>query len=396
MATTHYLAIVFYLVAALAILTPSYSYKNKQLLFAALNVISVFVFFFWSRLLVVAPPRLFEFGILTALVLSHWVIINAYNRTNNSNSRWYWIALVLPIVLLITLRGSSWTIVGISYMSFRMSQAAFEMGGDKNLRTSLPEYVAFLVFPPTFFAGPINPLTNYQQTGDGRQISPRNFSVGLIRIAVGFIKVQFISTLPLQLTFSVLWTEGFKHDWMDFLISGTCYYLYLYANFSGYSDIAIGLAGLLGIKVKENFDYPLSARNIKDFWRRWHISLTDFVRDAVFTPVALTLTRTLGLKHATLAVMIAIVGTFTTLSLWHGLAVGYFIFYSLHAVAFMACQRWENYVRGRGREYYRDYLDNPFVRIAAQILTFLFLSTTFSFLDLATWDKITSAWTSMN
>jgi D-alanyl-lipoteichoic acid acyltransferase DltB (MBOAT superfamily) len=396
MATSHYLATVLYVVAAIVILTPGYSYRNKQLLFAALNIVSVFIFFFWSRLLVVAPPRMFEFGILTASVLFHWVTINAYNRSDNSDSRWYWIALIFPIVLLIALRGTGWMIVGISYLAFRMSQTAFEMGGDRKLHTSLPEYVAFVIFPPTFFAGPINPLTNYQETSDGRQISLINFSVGLIRIAVGFIKVQFISTLPLQLTFSVLWTEGFKHDWIDFLISGACYYLYLYANFSGYSDIAIGLAGLLGIRVKENFDYPLVARNIKEFWRRWHISLTDFVRDAVFTPLSLTLTRSLGLKHATLAVLIAIGGTFVALSVWHGLAIGYFIFYSLHAVAFMACQLWENYVRGRGREYYRNYLESPFARIAAQILTFLFLSATFSFLDISTWAKIKSAWVSMN
>jgi D-alanyl-lipoteichoic acid acyltransferase DltB (MBOAT superfamily) len=396
MATSHYLAVVFYVVAAIVILGPGYSQGKKQLLFATLNVTSVFIFFFWSRLLAVAPPRVFEFGILLASVLSHWVTINAYNRSDNSDSRWYWIALVFPIVLLIALRGTSWTVVGISYVAFRMSQAAFEMGGDRNLRTSLPEYLAFVAFPPTFFAGPINPLTNHQRTDDGSQISVRNFSVGLLRVAVGFIKVQFLSTLPLQLTFSVLWTEGFRHDWIDFFISGACYYLYMYANFSGYSDIAIGLAGLLGIKVKENFDYPLSARNIKDFWRRWHISLTDFVRDAVFTPLSLTLTRSLGLKHATLAAMIAIAATFVTLSLWHGLAIGYLIFYSIHAVAFMVCQVWENHIRRRGREFYRNYQENPFVRIGARILTFLFLSATFSFLDLATWSKITLAWASMN
>lgn len=396
MAVSHYLAVALYVLVSLVILTRSYSYETKQRQFALFNVVSVFVFFFYSRLLVVEPPRYTEFGILVVLMLSHWILIKAYNRSENSSSRLYWVALISPIVLLIVVRGSGLAIVGISYLAFRMSQAAFEMGGKPSMKSSLAEYVSFIVFPPTFFAGPINPLANYQQTADGSGICFRNFVVGLLRIAVGFIKVQFLSTLPLQLTFSILWTEGFKHDWIDFLVSGACYYLYLYANFSGYTDIAIGLAALLGIKVKENFDHPLVARNVKDFWRRWHISLTDFVRDAVFTPLSLKLTRSMGLKHATLAIMTSIVATFVVLSLWHGLAIGYLIFYAIHAAAFIACEQWETLLRRRGRSFYRKYQDSAAVRVAAQALTFLFLAVTFSFLDLATWDKITTAWAAIN
>lgn len=104
----------------------------------------------------------------------------------------------------------------------------------------------------------------------------------------------------------------------------------------------------------------------------------------------------MGLKHATLAIMMAIVATFVALSLWHGLAIGYFIFYAIHALAFMACQLWDDFLRRRGRGFYRKYQDSRAVRIAAQALTFLFLAVTFSFLDLATWDKITTAWAAMN
>ena len=88
-----------------------------------------------------------------------------------------------------------------------------------------------------------------------------------------------------QLTFTNLWSDGFRHGYGDFMLSGAAYYIYLYMNFSGYTDIAIGLSAVLGIRVKENFANPFLARNIREFWQRWHITLSGFLRDHVYIPL---------------------------------------------------------------------------------------------------------------
>jgi alginate O-acetyltransferase complex protein AlgI len=381
-------SVVLYVIASVILIAPRYNYLAKQTLLALLNVSAVFVFFFWPE-----PAGFWHFVVLVSAVLVHSLLVRAYNRSSNSDNRLFWTAFALPFLVLALALTQGRSVLGMSYMAFRMAQAVFEMRNDATAKTSLSEYIAFLLFPPTFWAGPINPWSYYNQTGDGTNVSLRNIGVGLLRIAVGIIKLRFLSVLPYQLTFSAELGDGFRHDWIDFLISGGAYYLYLYLNFSGYTDVAIGVAAAFGIHVKENFNNPLAARNVKDFWRRWHMSLTDFVRDAVFTPVSMGLNRQFGLRFARLAVLLAIVATFAVLALWHGVAIGYFIFYGLHAMAFAANQIWEDALRRR--KMYERYIKRRAVRITAQALTFLFLAFTFAFLDLPTRADLAKAWAVM-
>lgn len=190
--------------------------------------------------------------------------------------------------------------------------------------------------------------------------------------------------------------EEFQHDLLDFMLSGAAYYLYLFMNFSGYTDIAVGIGALLGIRVRENFANPFLARNVKDFWRRWHLSLTEFVRDTVFTPLSMVLMRKLGPNFATLSVLIATFATFTVLAMWHGIEAGFFIFYGAHALAFAFNQITEDMLRRRGRGVLRRYMENPWTLWTGRVLTFLFLSATCAFLELRSWAEITKVFALMS
>lgn len=383
--------IAAYLAASLIILLSRYDYWWKQWLFALLNMAGVLAFF-----LSAAPQRVLGFGLLLGIVVVHWLLLRVYNARDNDDDRIYWIALLFPIVLLIVVKSqSALHMLGISYLTFRMAQTVFELREYSGPNVGLGEYLAFLIFPPTFSAGPISPFLYYRNTASGATVSWRNLGYGLLRILVGYIKFRFLATIAQQLTFTNHWNEGFRHGYADFLISGAAYYLYLYMNFSGYTDIAVGLSALLGIRVKENFDNPFLARNIRDFWRRWHISLTEFVRDVVFTPLSMTLLRWFGIRFSVVTTVIATFVTFSVLALWHGTQPGYFIFYGAHAAAFTLNNLTENALRRGGRQVLRAYMANPWIALASRIITFLFISLTFAFFELQTWPEIKKAFALM-
>lgn len=359
----------------------------RIVLFALLNIGSAYYFFFYSS----ENWSLGPFGVLVAVLVLHWSILSFYRRATSHASTLYWMSFLLPILFLAAFKSqSTLLIVGASFMAFRMSLAAFEIRNGRDDFLGLFGYLGFLFFPATFLAGPINPISNHRRSIEDRAVSWHNFVVGLSRILIGYIKFRFMANMVNQLSFTMHWDTGYVMNWGDFLASGAAYYLYLYLNFSGYTDMMIGIAAVMGIKVKENFDNPLLARNVKDFWKRWHLSLTDFVKDAVFTPVTLTLTRSFKGNYVTFASIIAIFCLFATLALWHGTAAGYFLFYGFHFVAFATVQISEMAFRKCARQAFSAYMANPYVIWLARASTFLFLAFTCAFLELKTWDTITS------
>jgi len=300
-----------YILVALAILAAKHLPLNlRMLVFALVNICAVFVFFFDGD-----PKNLTDFGIMLAIAGMHWILIGVYSRGNLENDRLYWTAFLFPIFYLIVFKVQSlFLFLGGSYLAFRMSQSVFELRNRRADVPSLPAYFAFLFFPPTFSAGPINPLSYFDSTKDGSQISWANIKIGLLRIIVGYIKFRYLATLAQQVTFEVQ-GEDFELNVLSFFLLSIASYLHLYFNFSGYTDVAVGMGALLGMRIKENFDNPFLARNIIDFWRRWHISLTDFVKEAVFTPLSMHFVRKLGPKAADLGIILATTVTFMVFAL---------------------------------------------------------------------------------
>ncbi len=140
----------------------------------------------------------------------------------------------------------------------------------------------------------------------------------------------------------------------------------VYADFSGYSDMAIGLASLLGFRITRNFDFPFFAQNIADFWRRWHISLTSWLTDYVFTPLSIYF-RDYGKPGLILAILI----NFTLIGIWHGANWTFVLFGFLHGCFYIP-----SILRG---VIYKKKKTNPpplkvFINIAA---TFILLMLTF-------------------
>lgn len=332
------LVISVYIVIGNLILRPTYSVRLKSVLFAILNLVAVYAYFFQENFgwpIEYQRTAFFTFAAYVAFCALHWLLVEAVGRWR-SKAWIYWVAILYPVLPLVVVKfETSWHLIGFSYMAFRMAQAAFEKRRQPETPIGLSDYIAFLFFPLTIQIGPISPF-GYFSRGLGNSKAPSLVSIGrgLARIVLGYVMLKFIATLAFQLSFGGMWSDGFYHGVGDLLIASYASLALLYFNFAGFTHIVIGASALVGIPVKENFDSPVLSKSIKEFWNRWHITLSEFVRDLVYTPLAVTLTRAWGVSMAVPAAILAAMITFIIIGLWHQFSLGFLLFGLMQGIGF--------------------------------------------------------------
>jgi len=272
-------------------------------------------------------------------------------------------------------------LIGISYISFKATHLTILVRNKIIALPNLTEFYCYVLYAPTLFIGPINSAKDFFETLL-QPPSRKNFPIfiSLNRILVGLTKYFYFSAIINQLTFSGLWSDGYDHTWLDFFVSSVAFYLKLYMNFSGFCDIVIGISGLLCIKINENFDNPLLSRNIKDFWNRWHITLSHFMRDLVFNPMVKFLLGLQFIKQTYLNSIAAFttIIIFLLIGLWHGLEWNYLIFGLLHGLGVVFIQYYNIFLTFiLSKKIYQFYTKNSFVKIISTIITFCYISFTF-------------------
>jgi alginate O-acetyltransferase complex protein AlgI len=229
--------------------------------------------------------------------------------------------------------------IGVSYFTFRFIHYLIE-----SQRGTLPphDWWDFLAFASFFCVLPAGPIERFQHlVPQFRSADDRSMIVeGLQRIFVGTVKKLLIADFLVQaflLSLGRVSTDFDIYSWRSKQAWLLGKVLYLYFDFSGYSDIAIGTGLLFGIKVTENFNYPLLKTNLSEYWRAWHMSLTSWCRDYVYFPV-FGLTR--NPKFAAYASM-AVLGA------WHGTHVGWLVWGAWQATGLALWQYWVAYRRSR-------------------------------------------------
>ena len=218
---------------------------------------------------------------------------------------------------------------GLSFYTLRCIHYAFERYKGRIGEQSLANVVGYLFFIPTLFVGPVHRFPEFERDGRRRRWDSAMFSEGLERILYGYVKISVLGNFLVSDLFGA-WADRVTIDG-----SGPAVYLEmvrvglnLYLQFSGYSDIAIGFARLLGYRVMENFSWPFLKRNISEFWRSWHVSLTSFAREYVYNGVIAT-TRNPAL--ASIATMVAI-------GLWHEMSLRYLAWGFYHGAGIVIWQ----------------------------------------------------------
>lgn len=219
--------------------------------------------------------------------------------------------------------------LGLSFHTFQSLSYVIEVyRGQQKAEHHFGYYSLYVMFYPQLVAGPIErPQHLLPQLHTYHHFEYQRVVSGLQRILWGLFKKMVIAD---RLAFFVgpVFDHPANYDGVSLLAATIYFAIQIYCDFSGYVDIALGSAKVMGIKLTENFHQPYLARSVSEFWRRWHISLSSWVRDYIFLPLALQL-RSWGLW----GIVGATLATFTILGLWHGANWTFLVFGILHGLA---------------------------------------------------------------
>lgn len=232
--------------------------------------------------------------------------------------------------------------LGISFFVFEFVHYLFEVRrGGEPIRSPL-RFALFSIFFPSLVAGPIKRYQQFLSSIDEgcRRFSADNLAAGFRRIGIGYLKKVVIAD---NLTFFIDQQQphfdalGFGGRWLFVALVA----LRILMDFSGYSDIAIGFARLLGVQLPENFNWPYLAHNLQDFWQRWHISLSSWIRDYIYIPLG-------GSRHGTPRRLLNGLIAFGLCGLWHGAAWNFVAWGIYHGVGLGICATYRQLPKGVG------------------------------------------------
>ena len=281
-------------------------------------------------------------------------------------------------------------ILGLSYMLFRQIHVLVDAAQGQFERLSLWAYINYQVSLFTIVAGPIQRFQDFDEqwrTLDPVLADPYELLTNCLRLLLGVAKIALIAPL-----FYKGWDElvvqlaaGHFTGWKALVYFAVVFYffpIYLYCNFAGYCDIVIAANRFFGMKLPENFNRPWLARNVLDFWTRWHITLGTWIRDYLFMPMYKPVVEHWP-KRASGVAWIFFFPAFLIAGAWHGTTVNFILFGALQGLGASAAKLWENrIIAARGRAGLKEYMKSPRIRAAAILLNFHYQCFTLLFFAL--------------
>jgi D-alanyl-lipoteichoic acid acyltransferase DltB (MBOAT superfamily) len=275
-------------------------------------------------------------------------------------------------------------LIGLSYMTLKLIHMFVDLRQGQLAAFTLPSYVNYQL---AFFSLPAGPILRYNEFYKRwlgpEGVSGRDLIPAWNRILNGLIQLGLLAAVASEISD---YSRGAAREtgaagpalgW--FLLSFYAYPAYVFFNFSGYCNVAIGAARLLGYSLPENFDRPYLARNMQDFWNRWHITLTHWIRDYLFTPLYKRAAEwrpgaaeTLGYGVSFFALVLA--------GIWHGSSWNFLAFGVVHGAGVASCQMWGAAIKKRfGRAAYKVYMADRRIHALAVLVTFHYVCFSFLF-----------------
>ncbi len=214
--------------------------------------------------------------------------------------------------------------LGISFYTFQTLSYVLDVyKKDIKPEKHFGYYALFVSYFPQLVAGPIERPSNLlPQLKEEKIVSAEDITLGLQILLRGFLKKLLIADF-LGSYVDLVYKNPMDYSGLVIIIATVMFAFQIYCDFSGYSDIAVGMARMMGIKLIKNFDRPYSATNIQDFWRRWHISLTSWFTDYVYKPLG-------GSRRGFARQCFNVMLVFVISGLWHGAAWNYILWGCLH------------------------------------------------------------------
>jgi D-alanyl-lipoteichoic acid acyltransferase DltB (MBOAT superfamily) len=322
------------------------------------------------RLARARPPRWVGFLVL-AVAVGAFVVLKRYA----------FLEWVMPDDLL----NHGIVVVGLSYMLFKFVHVFVDMQQGQIERFGFLSYANYQLAFFTLLAGPIQRYPEFHAYWEDMDVSPReerNTWLCWSRTLTGMVKMGALAPLVWDAFDRSAWhlneQPAVRTVWW-FLVCLYSYPIYLYLNFSGYTDVAIGSAGLLGFRLPENFNRPYLARNINDFWNRWHMTLTHWIRDYLF----MTGYKAVAQRRPRWSKVAGYFFLFLALFLagcWHGSTSGFAVFGMLQGLGAALGQAYGDALKSYlGRPGYHRYQRSRLIECTAIVLTFHYVCFTMLF-----------------
>ncbi|QDZ08075.1 hypothetical protein FPZ24_11770 [Sphingomonas panacisoli] len=362
--------------AAIALLNMASGVRAKSYLFAGVNL--AFLFLLLGKSVVFVP--LFVGAVF--VVLQSFSIKSAKLATLTISSTilffMFMVNKLQASVASFTAVGSILAIVGFSFITLRCVEVIRGVFSGQHAAPSLVMLTNYLVPFHMLAAGPIAAYDDFaRKPFDDARLTNEDVMQAVEVIARGlfnkFVLCYFIDKIFLS---------GFRSDGAAFVLETLMFTLWSYLDFSSYSNIALGIGKLAGVTTPVNFRNPLISRNVIDFWDRWHISLSHFVKRNVFMPIQIALMRSRMRPRPLLYASFATTVSFLLVGLWHGIALKWLTWGALHALGLVGVRVYTHFLqKALTPQQMVAYRKNMAIRVVATVVTYVYVA--FAFLAVA-------------
>jgi len=298
--------------------------KNGILLIASL------IFYAWGE-----PKNILLMLISIAANYIFGIMMGKYKENKRIRKVWLTLSVTFNLGMLFYFKyfnfftGGRFTYVilpiGISFFTFQIMSYVIDVYRDQvGVQKNIFLLALYISFFPQLIAGPIVRYIDIEEQLANRSVNLESFSSGIYRFARGFAKKILISNTVALLADTIFgMTEGLTGfaAWIGII----AYSLQIYYDFSGYSDMAIGLGRMFGFEFLENFNYPYISISVQDFWRRWHMSLSTWFRDYLYIPLG-------GNRKGNARTYINLIIVFACTGFWHGAAFTFIVWGMYHGL----------------------------------------------------------------
>lgn len=267
--------------------------------------------------------------------------------------------------------------LGFSYVAFRLIHTLRDAMSGILPSLTLREYISYVIFFPAYTAGPIDRaerfVANYRQLSEIKTHQAGNFAEATTRLTIGLFK-KFVIADSLSIISLNSVSASQATSPLSLWIMLYAYAFQIFFDFSGYSDIAIGIGLMIGIRLPENFNQPYQKSNITAFWQSWHITLSHWVRFYVYSPLSRNLLRRQKKMPNEMIILVCALATMSVIGLWHGVSLPFLFWGVWHGIGLFIHKLWSD----RTRKWYRQVCSRPqskkFWHLGGWLLTFHFVA----------------------
>ena len=330
------------------------NYLGKKTEYSILTLSVIFA-------IVIYGKKTLMLSYLIGFIIYQYILVLIAHKTENAKYLKILVFLsVVPLIINKVFALTHWHLlafIGISYMSFKTIQIMIEISdGLIKERISIIDYIQFLLFFPTVSSGPIDRSRRFMVNIKERM--PRDeylelAGVGVYRVVLGLLYKVVLSTYSYHYLVTLPNFGSLEYSIKYMYL----YTLYLFFDFAGYSLMAVGSSNILGVQTPMNFNKPFLSIDIKDFWNRWHITLSTWLRDFVFSRVFMEATKKKRFKKRLNTAMYAYMVNMLLMGFWHGLTISYIVYGAYHGILMAGFEYYQKkskfYKKNKNKVWYK-------------------------------------------